>query len=434
MAELLQLKRLKDLKVVGVSIINGNIKLDDVETTVYTHPNTHSADIITDGTTNKAYTSIEKTKLLNIKENATKVETSTINGNIKINGVESNVYNQPLRKLNSNWMLHDGNNLDIIITKGNMNDIIYINNENLELNTYIYNVILSNDVMVIDENFVYTVLINMRWNYDSYLYLLDSNRNEIIAGMIVNNQINSLQTTTGQVNVVKSNGVYSYYNDFVTNRNIFTDVTYYLSNHTNNTSNPHNVTATQVGLENVPNVITNNQIPTYSIASSDTYLSSGETLSIAFGKIARSVSSLINHLLDNVKHITSTERTNWNNNTTSITTNTTNIATLNDFSLPVKQGNVTITIPANNGDFTYLLAHSLGYKPSRVEVYVRDDGVGFRTPFPFTKASAVSDTALGFSTLGRIGIDATNLKITVMRKLPYISNEESYTIDYYIYK
>ncbi len=36
----------------------------------YTHPATHSADIITDGTTNKAYTATEKTKLTGIAENA----------------------------------------------------------------------------------------------------------------------------------------------------------------------------------------------------------------------------------------------------------------------------------------------------------------------------------------------------------------------------
>ena len=32
--------------------------------TVYTHPSTHSADIITDGTTNKVYTATEKNKIV----------------------------------------------------------------------------------------------------------------------------------------------------------------------------------------------------------------------------------------------------------------------------------------------------------------------------------------------------------------------------------
>ena len=85
-----------------------------------------------------------------------------------------------------------------------------------------------------------------------------------------------------------------------------------LISHLSNTSNPHSVTATQVGLGNVANVTTNNQTPTYTVASSNTALSSGETLSTAFGKIAKAINSLISHLSDTVGHITSAERTAWN--------------------------------------------------------------------------------------------------------------------------
>lgn len=60
--------------------------------------------------------------------------------------------------------------------------------------------------------------------------------------------------------------------------------------------NPHNVTKSDVGLSNVPNVTTNNQTPTYTTASSNTNLTSGETLETAFGKIAKAISSLISHL------------------------------------------------------------------------------------------------------------------------------------------
>jgi hypothetical protein len=42
----------------------------------YTHPATHSADIITDGTTNKAYTATEKTKLSGIETGATTDQTA----------------------------------------------------------------------------------------------------------------------------------------------------------------------------------------------------------------------------------------------------------------------------------------------------------------------------------------------------------------------
>lgn len=66
--------------------------------------------------------------------------------------------------------------------------------------------------------------------------------------------------------------------------------------HVVNTSNPHKVTKSQVGLGNVPNVTTNNQTPTYTEASATAALTSGETLATAFGKIAKAVSSLISHL------------------------------------------------------------------------------------------------------------------------------------------
>ena len=65
--------------------------------------------------------------------------------------------------------------------------------------------------------------------------------------------------------------------------------------HKNSTSNPHSVTKSQVGLGNVPNVSTNSQTPTYGVASSLSSLTSGETLSTAFGKIAKAVSDFISH-------------------------------------------------------------------------------------------------------------------------------------------
>ena len=86
-----------------------------------------------------------------------------------------------------------------------------------------------------------------------------------------------------------------------------------LQAHTASTSNPHGVTKSQVGLGNVPNVATNDQTPTYTEASANAALTSGEKLSVAFGKIAKAVSSLISHLADSGSHITATERTAWNN-------------------------------------------------------------------------------------------------------------------------
>lgn len=66
--------------------------------------------------------------------------------------------------------------------------------------------------------------------------------------------------------------------------------------HIANTDNPHEVTKEQVGLGSVPNVSTNNQTPTYTVLSDNAELSSGEKLSTAFGKIAKAVKSLISHL------------------------------------------------------------------------------------------------------------------------------------------
>lgn len=78
--------------------------------------------------------------------------------------------------------------------------------------------------------------------------------------------------------------------------NNYTDkVTAALDNHKADNGNPHGVTAEQVGLGNVPNKSTNNQEPTYTEAETLAPLKSGEKLSIAFGKIAKAISSFISH-------------------------------------------------------------------------------------------------------------------------------------------
>ena len=68
-----------------------------------------------------------------------------------------------------------------------------------------------------------------------------------------------------------------------------------LDAHTDNTANPHGVTKAQVGLGNVPNVATNDQTPTYSQASAIANLTSGEKLSVAFGKIMKAIADFITH-------------------------------------------------------------------------------------------------------------------------------------------
>ena len=59
------------------------------------------------------------------------------------------------------------------------------------------------------------------------------------------------------------------------------------------------------------NTSVNDLTPTYTESSTLVKLSSGEKLSVSFGKISKAITDLISHIGDSVKHITSTERTNW---------------------------------------------------------------------------------------------------------------------------
>lgn len=56
------------------------------------------------------------------------------------------------------------------------------------------------------------------------------------------------------------------------------------------------LTKSDVGLSNVPNRSTNNQTPTYTVASALAELVSGEKLSVAMGKIAKAIVDLISHI------------------------------------------------------------------------------------------------------------------------------------------
>ncbi|MEQ2756815.1 hypothetical protein AAAT95_00160, partial [Hominifimenecus microfluidus] len=91
-----------------------------------------------------------------------------------------------------------------------------------------------------------------------------------------------------------------------------------------------NITKANVGLGNVPNVATNDQTPTYTAASANANLTSGEKLSIAMGKISRAITSLISHLADGTRHITAAERTEWNAKTGKFTGTNENYSTSDD--------------------------------------------------------------------------------------------------------
>ncbi len=69
-----------------------------------------------------------------------------------------------------------------------------------------------------------------------------------------------------------------------------------LKNHSEDTENPHKVTAKHIGLDKVPNVSTNDQTPSYEMAEKLVELTSEEKLGVAFGKIAKAINSLISHM------------------------------------------------------------------------------------------------------------------------------------------
>ena len=66
--------------------------------------------------------------------------------------------------------------------------------------------------------------------------------------------------------------------------------------------NPHGVTKEQVGLGDVENTSTNDQTPTYTESTVLTNLTSGEKLSVAFGKIKKAITDFISHINDTAKH------------------------------------------------------------------------------------------------------------------------------------
>lgn len=71
-----------------------------------------------------------------------------------------------------------------------------------------------------------------------------------------------------------------------------------LVSHANNTLNPHKVTKKQVGLENVPNVKTNDQTPTFTEAAERANIESGEKITTIFGKIKKALTDIFAHISD----------------------------------------------------------------------------------------------------------------------------------------
>ena len=99
---------------------------------------------------------------------------------------------------------------------------------------------------------------------------------------------NSVATIGNKVDKVEGKQLST--NDFTNDLKNKLSIAY---DHSQKTSgNPHNVTKSDVGLDNVPNVSTNNQTPTFTKADSRDLPISGETLSTLFGKILKWFSDL----------------------------------------------------------------------------------------------------------------------------------------------
>ncbi len=77
-------------------------------------------------------------------------------------------------------------------------------------------------------------------------------------------------------------------------------------------SDLYNVEDFNSNFSNVDEKLKEVDTPTYVVASENAALSSGEKLSVAFGKIAKAISTLISHIADATSHITPAERTTWN--------------------------------------------------------------------------------------------------------------------------
>lgn len=93
-----------------------------------------------------------------------------------------------------------------------------------------------------------------------------------------------------------------------------------LESHIADHSNPHLVTAEQVGLGNVPNVTTDNQTPTVTTAGTLATPVAGDTLKTIVGKVTKAIGSLISHIGDRTIHITASERTSWNSKANAVHT------------------------------------------------------------------------------------------------------------------
>ena len=90
--------------------------------------------------------------------------------------------------------------------------------------------------------------------------------------------------------------------------------------------NPHGLTKADIGLGNVDNVSTNDQILTYTKSTTPLPLISGEKLTTSLGKIAKSVDDNIDHINNNLIHVSSADKTRWDNKADKVNTGTASVS------------------------------------------------------------------------------------------------------------
>lgn len=203
-------------------------------------------------------------------------------------------------------------------------------------------------------------------------------------------------------------------------------------------------TPAEVGLGNVPNVSTNNQTPTYTEASDISRLSSGEKLSTAFGKISKAITDLISHLSDVVKHITNTERINWNNAYThSASAHAPSNAEVNQNAFSnIKVGSTVLSSGSKSGTFELLAGNNVTLTPNKSGNKITISSTGGGNQYVLPVASNIlggikSGTDITVDSSGNVSVNdnshnhtisnISNLQSSLNGKLPIGTSNDTYT-------
>lgn len=159
--------------------------------------------------------------------------------------------------------------------------------------------------------------------------------------------------------------------------------------HVADQANPHSVTKEQIGLGHVEDKAINDQTPTYTTPTSTSNLSSGETLSTAFGKLAAAVKALIVHIADksNPHGITAAAISAANVN------HSHGAADINSGTLSILRGGTGASAPQNS-DYAKVRKATLSAS-------------SWSSSAPYTLALTVSDMTADYAPIISMGIPAS---------------------------